>query len=128
MNIMLSKIHKGMTVYDQSQTEIGTVELVQYGEEDPLKPRAHTTSYGMTPEQGEWLLESNRDVFGTDQLPDLLRDRLLLYGFIRLNGPGLYDTERYILPKQIQSIDGNRITLNISKNELAQRPNTRDMW
>lgn len=133
MNNMLSKIHNGMKVYDQSQAEIGTVEYVQFGDEDPLKPAKRAVTPGETGERSraEWLVESVLDVFSPDNLPDTLRQRLLLYGFIRLEGPGLYDADRYIFPNQIQSVDGQRVTLHVSKNELTQssrvaRPN--DNW
>jgi hypothetical protein len=120
MNNLLSKIHKGMTVYDQSQNEIGTVEYVQFGDEDPLRPIPRAATPGRTDERGDWLVESVLDVFGPDDLPDMLRERLLLYGFIRVDAPGLFAADRYIFPNQIQSVDGSRVTLNVSKNELVQ--------
>ncbi len=122
MNILLSKIHNGMKVYDQSQVEIGTVEHVQFGDEDPLRPVGRVANPGETGERSraEWLVESVLDVFSPDDLPETLRQRLLLYGFIRVDGSGLYDADRYIFPNQIQSVDGQRVTLNMSKNELTQ--------
>ena len=122
MNNLLSKIHNGMTVYDQSQVEIGTVEYVQFGDDDPLKPVPRAVTPGETGERSraEWLVESVLDVFSPDNLPETLRQRLLLYGFIRVDGPGLFDADRYIFPNQIQSVDGKRVTLKVSKNELTQ--------
>lgn len=125
MNNLLAKIHKGMTLYDQSQAEIGTVEYVQFGDEDPLKPgaRAATSGRNGDGERAEWLVESLLDVFAPDDLPDTLRQRLLLYGFVRVDAPGLFNTDRYIFPNQIQSVEGKRVTLKVSKGELVQ--NTR---
>lgn len=122
MNNLLSKIQNGMKVYDQSQSEIGTVEYVQFGDEDPLKPTSRAVTPGQVGERNraEWLMESVLDVFSPDNLPETLRQRLLLYGFVRLDGPGLFDADRYIFPNQIQSVDGQRVTLNVSKNELTQ--------
>lgn len=131
MNNLLSKIHKGMVVYDEAQNEIGTVEYVQFGDEDPLRPGTRAVTPGETGESGQWLMESIADVFAPDDLPETLRERLLLYGFVRVDGPGLFNADRYIFPNQIQSVNGNRITLNISKNELIQSnraPRQHDDW
>jgi hypothetical protein len=121
MNNLLSKIRRGMSVYDQTQKQIGVVDYVQYGDEDPLKPRKRVShEYGMN--NGEWLVESERDVFEPDELPDILRERLLLYGFVRIDAPGLVNADRYIFPNQIQSVEGQRVTLKVSREELVQRP------
>ncbi len=123
MNILLSKIRRGMPVYDQTQKQIGVVDYVQSGDEDPLKPRKRVTSgYGM--DNGEWLMEgeSTEDVFASDDLPDLLREKLILYGFVRIDAPGLVNADRYIFPNQIHAVEGHSVTLKISKEELIQRP------
>ncbi|MEO8610206.1 MAG: hypothetical protein ABI690_20090 [Chloroflexota bacterium] len=123
MNNLLSKIRRGMPVYDQSQKQVGVVEYVQLGEEDPLKPRKRVaTEYGTS--SGEWLLEGENttDVFAPDDLPDLLRERLLLYGFVRLDAPGLVNADRYVLPNQIHAVEGHEVILKVSKEELIQRP------
>lgn len=133
MNNLLSKIRNGMKVYDQSQAEIGTVEYVQFGDEDPLKPGNRAATPGPTDNgnRAEWLVESVLDVFAPDDLPETLRQRLLLYGFVRVDAPGLFDADRYILPNQIQSVDGQRVTLKVSKSELTQSvrvPRPHDDW
>ena len=129
MNNLLSKIRRGMPVYDQSQKQIGVVDYVQYGDEDPLKPRKRVShEYGT--ENGEWIMESEAgdelDVFAPDDIPDLVRERLLLYGFVRLDAPGLQNVERYIFPNQIHSVEGSQVTLKLSKEELIQRPPDRN--
>jgi hypothetical protein len=121
MNNLLSKIRRGMPVFDQSQKQIGVVDYVQLGEEDPLKPAKRVApEYGM--DHTEWQLESVRDVFEPDELPDILRERLLLYGFVRIDAPGLVNADRYIFPYQIHSVEGHNVTLKVSKEELIQRP------
>jgi hypothetical protein len=123
MNNLLSKIRRGMPVYDQSQKQIGVVDYVQLGDEDPLKPtRRARPGYGM--ENGEWLMESETElnVFAPDELPDILQEKLLLYGFVRLDAPGLMNGDRYIFPNQIHSVEGHNVTLKVSKEELVQRP------
>ena len=126
MNILLSKIRQGMPVYDQTQKQIGVVDYVQFGDEDPLKPRKRTShEYGTN--NGEWLMETESvdDVFAPDNLPEILQERLLLYGFVRLDAPGLVNADRYILPNQIHSVEGHSVILKVSKEELVQRPSDR---
>ena len=125
MNNLLSKIRRGMPVYDQSQKQIGVVDYVQFGDEDPLKPRKRTThEYGI--DNGQWMMETENeneiDVFAPDDIPDILRERFLLYGFVRLDAPGLNNEERYIFPNQIHSVEGQHVILKVSKEELVQRP------
>lgn len=123
MNNLLSKIRRGMPVYDQTQKQIGVVDYVQFGDEDPLKPRKRMTpAYGT--DNGEWLMETEgvEDVFAPDDLPDILRERLLLYGFVRIDAPGLANADRYILPNQIHAVEGQNVILKVSKEELTQRP------
>jgi hypothetical protein len=123
MNYLLSKIQNGMKVYDLAQHEIGTVEYVQFGDEDPLRPGVETASANpaQTQPNGSWLVEGLTDLFSPDDLPETLKDRLLRYGFVRVDAPGLFNADRYIFPNQIQSVDGNRVTLNVTRSELIQR-------
>ena len=122
MNNLLSKVHKGMKVYDQAQNEIGKVEYVQFGDEDPLKPGPETATVSRAQRNQEYtLVHDIANAFQTDDLPDTLKERLMRYGFIRLDASGLFNADRYIFPNQIKSVDGNRVTLNVGKAELVQR-------
>jgi hypothetical protein len=121
MNNLLAKIRKGMRVYDQNQHEIGEVDYVQFGDEDPLRPGTEAVTSGDYGWRGESIADAIVDVFAPDNLPDTLKSRLLLYGFIRVDAPGLFDADRYILPNQIESVNGDRITLKVTKHELVQR-------
>jgi hypothetical protein len=123
MNTLIHKIHEGMVVYDQEQNEIGTVDYVQFGDEDPLQPGVETAT--VNPAQRDTrdsLLENIIDVFRPDDIPEVLRDRLLRYGFVRVDAPGLFNADRYISPDQIQSVTENRVMLNVSKSELVRHP------
>ena len=55
-----------------------------------------------------------------DELPETLRDRLLSEGFIRLDTKGLFASDRYIFPEQIDSSSGEALMLNVSKDELLK--------
>ncbi len=123
MNKLLGQIHNGMKVYDQAHDEVGMVDYVQFGDEDPLKPGGETItthSAPLAPEDS--LVNSIAKVFGPDEIPVVFRDRLLRFGFIRVDARGLFNTDRYILSDQIESVSEDNVMLNISKSELIKRP------
>jgi hypothetical protein len=67
------------------------------------------------------LVESIAKVFEPDKLPETLRDRLLRHGFIRVNGAGLFNADRYILPDQIASVSDKTVRLKISQSDLIKQ-------
>ncbi len=123
MNTLLEQIHNGMKVYDQAHDEVGTVDYVQFGDEDPLKPGGETVTTQSAPLAPEdTLLNGIAKVFGPDEIPEVFRDRLLRFGFIRVDARGLFNADRYILSDQIGSISEDNVMLNVTKSELIKRP------
>jgi hypothetical protein len=62
-------------------------------------------------------------VFGDEREPDVpgpLRAQLLRYGFVKVDGPGLTDTDRYVRSDRIASVSGDTVTLSVSKDRLAE--------
>jgi len=70
----------------------------------------------------ETVLESIAEAFGKEDLPEVLRDRLLTEGYIRLDTKGLLAKDRFILPDQIASAVGDEVRLNVAKEDLIKRP------
>ena len=115
-------IHEGMKVYDRTNAEIGTVEMVKFSDEDPTTPEVETA--GVNPieeERDDNLVESIARVFRSDELPEELRERLLREGFVLIDADGLFEAGRYVLPDQIASVSGDRLVLKASKAELLKR-------
>ena len=115
-------IHEGMKVYDRTNAEIGTVEMVKFSDEDPTTPEVETA--GVNPieeERDDNLVESIARVFRSDELPEELRERLLREGFVLIDADGLFEADRYVLPDQIASVSGDRLVLKASKAELIKR-------
>jgi hypothetical protein len=54
-------------------------------------------------------------------MPKVLRDRLLRHGFIRIDTHGLFASDRFALPDQIESVSEDCIQLRLSKDELIER-------
>lgn len=123
MNDLIHQVEEGMEVYDRDGNAIGTVDRVQFGDENPLQPGVETATVSPAQrDRSDSLIENIFDVFRGDEIPEVMRTNLLRYGFLRVDAPGLLNTDRYVTPKQIQSVTHNRVTLNVSKDELVQRP------
>jgi hypothetical protein len=116
---VLEKISEGMKVLDNANHEIGTVEWVKFVEEDEAgNPVAADIDQ---PERDKTLVDNLADAFRGDELPDVLQKRLLHDGFIRMDGKGLFASDRYVLPDQIAQVTGDSVLLNVSKDELVKK-------
>jgi hypothetical protein len=121
MSSLLTQIRKGMTVYDNAKNEIGSVDYVHFGEEDPHRPGPETA--GVSPavrDDTNPIEEIIAEVFAPDRLPEELKSRLLREGFVRIVSYGLFTTDRFVFPNQIHAVDGDQVMLNISKQQLVE--------
>jgi hypothetical protein len=122
MDRIMRDIRKDMKVYDRNHNEIGVVEFVKFGDEDPATLGFETTGVNpMDRDDKESFIDSLLDVFTHDDLPQALRDRLLRFGFVRIDGEGLFSADRYILPDQIQSVADGKVMLKVKKSELIKQ-------
>lgn len=122
MTDVLSRIHSGMRIIDSSGEEIGTVETVHMPEGDLSNPEPETLTAGPNPGQyGSTLTASLARVFTTDRVPEVLQKRLLREGFVRVDVSGLLAADRYVLPEQIETVDGGAVHLKASREELIRR-------
>jgi hypothetical protein len=56
-----------------------------------------------------------------DERERLVRARLMREGFIRVEGAGLFASDRYILPDQVESLSGDKIRLRVRRDDLLKR-------
>jgi len=117
----LSRISEGMKVYDRLHHEIGKVERVRIGDDDPATEEVEAASPSHLEGRRETVLDSLAEVFAPDELPEEVRERLLQQGFVRIDSAGLFAADRYVMPDQIMSVSGDTVTLNVSKDELVKR-------
>ncbi|HEX2911212.1 MAG TPA: hypothetical protein VH186_10420 [Chloroflexia bacterium] len=112
---LINQIHEGMEVVDAQNNKVGKVEFVKMG-----NPDAATTKGNEVRPTG--LVESvlGSVMGGEPDVPEPLRSRLLRYGFIKVDDPGLLDQDRYFSGDQIQTISGDTVRLKVSKNKLPQ--------
>ena len=120
---ILTQISEGMTVYDREHDKVGAVRSVHLGavsaEDDKRGLGPATTSAEET--AGSSLLEDFTRVFAPDTMPEPVRARLLRHGFIRIDTTGLFAADRYAMPEQIASVSDDRVTLQVTREELIKR-------
>ena len=121
---LLQEIRPGMKVVDATNSEIGTVEGVKYGDDDPSTPEPEAA--GISPseerERGGSLLHTIADALSADELPEEVRERLLHQGFVRIDADGLFNADRYITPDQIAGVADGRLRLKVTKSDLLREP------
>jgi len=120
---MLRNIRAGMKVVDGAGHEIGRVEWVKYGDDDPSTPEPEAA--GISPiedAEPDTLLDAIADAFRIDELPAEIRERLLHQGFVRIDADGLFSADRYVTPEQIAQVSADTLTLKVGKAELLKRP------
>lgn len=120
---ILEQTHDGMNVYDADGERLGHIEHVFLGTDvDTLQDYpADATAVTTISIWGKILDHVLDALFGEDDLPESLRNRLINDGFIQVEGEGLFDSDRYILREQIADIYGNDVHLNVTKDELINR-------
>ena len=109
-----------MKVFDRDRHHIGKVEYVKFGEDDPSTPEVESAQ-PVIDRRDDTLIDNLADAFAPqDEIPEELRAKLLLRGFVRLDADGLFASDRYIMPEQIETVTADGLTLNVSKKELLK--------
>jgi len=114
---MLENIHEGMHVVDATGAEIGKVQLVQMGD-----PEAATTAGNDRPRPdlmglvGEAVLPDETE----PDVPDPLRSNLRRTGYLKIDGHGLSDSDRYVPSERVREVAGDVVRLSVRKDQLAK--------
>ena len=114
-------IAEGMKVFDRERHEIGKVEYVQFGDDNPATPEVEAAAPNTLDDRRSTLVDAIADAFGDDDLPEEIREKLLMQGFVRIDAKGLFAADRYVTPEQIASVSGDGLMLNVSKDELVKQ-------
>ena len=118
---VLRDIHEGMRVFDASHKEIGRVDWVQFGNDNPTTEDAEASTTGGMEKRDDTFIDNMVDAFRVDDLPEAVRQRLMMQGFIRIDAEGIFAADRYVLPEQISSVSGDELMLKVDKVELMKR-------
>jgi len=123
MQALSAQLHKGMKVFDSTDTQIGTVDDYKFTDEDPSTPGPETRDVNPI----EWERDGDlahilaRAFSPDDNLSDEVKEKLLREGYVRIDADGLFAADRYITPDQIASVEGDRLILNVPKDALMKR-------
>jgi len=112
-------VEQGMRVFDREHHEIGKVEWVQFGDDDPDTLEVEASGPRRNRDDVN-LFDVIAKAFTSDNVPDELRDRLVHQGFVRIDADGLFQADRYVMPDQIDSVSSDGMTLNVTKDELIK--------
>jgi len=123
MQTLPENIHVGMKVFDARHKEIGRVDDLKFSENEE-HPETNPADLDATDRRNnrDSILESIAEAFGKEELPEVLRDRLMREGYIRLDTKGLMARDRFILPDQIASASGDEVMLKVDKDQLMKQP------
>lgn len=116
----LRDIHEGMKVFDTEHHEIGKVDWVRFGADDPTTPGVEAAAPAEDPDDDS-VMEVIARAFRADDLPEEIHERLLEEGFVRIDAEGLFAGERYVMPDQIGSVGSDGVVLNVRKDDLLKR-------
>ena len=115
----MEMIEEGMTVVDLAGEKVGKVEYVQFGDAEAVT----TEGNDLERPGGGFIGEAALGVLGDEREPDVnepLRTQLLRYGFIKVDGPGLMDTDRYVRADLVGNVSDDVVTLKVSKDQLPK--------
>ncbi len=122
MDAIPNTIAEGMKVFDSAMHSIGKVETFRITDEAPDQPEVDAA--GVSP-----VLEDDRNTMATlladvfspsDDLPRELQEKALREGFVRLDADGFLASDRYIFPEHIDRVEGDRLILNVRKDDLLK--------
>lgn len=122
MDAIPLNIREGMDVVDSAGHHIGKIETFRVTDEVPDQPGIDAA--GISPvleENHDGLTNILADVFHPDEeLPREIQEKALRDGFVRLDADGFFAADRYIFPEHINRVEGDRLVLNVRKDDLLK--------
>lgn len=111
----ISVVQPGMRVIDSAGVDVGRVEFVKMGDPGAVTDQGQRVGepHGVFESIVESLVGEEPDVPGT------LGARLRRIGYIKINGRGLLDSDRYAAADQINRVDGETVDLSVTRDQLA---------
>jgi len=111
----IERVQEGMRVVDASGEDIGKVEYVQMGDPDAVTTQGNertVTGLAGTVLEGDLPDASEPDV------PNPLRSSLRRTGFLKIDGKGLRDKDRYVSSERVRDVSGDVVRLDLRKAQL----------
>ncbi|HZS91225.1 MAG TPA: hypothetical protein VFE42_27500 [Chloroflexota bacterium] len=118
LDLPIEQVSEGMKVMDRDGVNVGKVEYVEMGD-----PQAVTTE-GNVPRETGGLFGGVAGAFGAEppepKVPEPKRSQLMRTGFIKIDGPGILDKDRYASGEWIAGVSDNTVTLSVPKDQLIE--------
>lgn len=121
---ILTRVYKGMSVFDGRGRPVGVVEQVILGGLDaeevaedgavPVAPQVNISGSGASIANIQYANEIQ------DDLPEELREHLLRSGYLRVRGGGVLAGLYLVTPGQIARVDEDLVRLNLPVEQLVQ--------
>lgn len=123
---ILSQVHEGMGVYDVQDNHIGSVAFVHFGAASETQQELGTGPASPAPADNPQMREDSLvdnliEAWDPTELPEELRERLLLSGYVRLDTAGLFASDRFITPEQIARVDDDKVFLSVDRDGLVKK-------
>lgn len=121
---ILNEVREDMRVCDNAGNEIGRVRQVYLGEvSGEINERGDGPA---TAVESQWHNNTlvdyvARGLAADEPLPEVLRNRMLREGYILIDSSGLFASDRYALPDQIEGVSDDCVRLRLSKDKLIER-------
>ena len=106
---LLMAVRKDMDVVDANGNNIGKVDDMYFGSPSAADQGSRESSL---------IADLAHALVGGNSIPEVLRQRLLHDGYIRVNGSGLFSGHMYLLPEQIDVVATNTVAVNVTREEL----------
>jgi hypothetical protein len=105
-----------MHVLDAAGDEVGRVQLVQMGDPETVTVSDTDKPRDIIGVVGDALFPNERE----PDVPEPLRSRLRRSGYIKIDGPDLMDTDRYVGSDRVRDVSEDRVRLSVRKDQLAR--------
>jgi hypothetical protein len=111
----IERVREGMMVLDPNGREVGRVEYVGLGD-----PEAEAVESDALPDVFRSVAEAANDRAGEPQLPEPVRTNFRRIGFLKVDGPGLMDTDHYVRADWIADVNGDGVVLTHAWEKLPR--------
>jgi hypothetical protein len=108
---IINQIQEGMRVVDVNGEDLGKVDHIKMGD-----PDAATVERDVYGGPGDLIAAFVGE--GEPDVPEPLRSRLLRHGYVKIDGKGWIDTDRYVTADAIGGVSGDTVTLTVNKDRL----------
>jgi hypothetical protein len=123
-NTILNQVQEGMDVCNNEGEKIGRVRKIFLGAvTDEMDERGRGPATASDPEwRDETIVDNLAEVLTADDpLPATVRGQLLRLGFLRIDTSGIFTSDRFALPDQIESVSEDCVRLRVETDELIAR-------